>query len=153
MRCDCARSLPVVKSRVGVEWAGCRPWLSILTRANNASRATAPGLLRDVRQAQAHAWAVLAPVLVAPCQSNAAEPDPRRRSLSNTPFISLSPSIGPLPPAAVMPSADIELDDLAQRRMRTETPQVQANLEQDAVPDSSQEEGVISSWAWGTAIV
>ena len=52
-----------------------------------------------------------------------------------------------------MPSADIELDDLAQRRMRTETPQVQANLEQDAVPDSSQEEGVISSWAWGTAIV
>ncbi|KAM5531049.1 hypothetical protein V8D89_015269 [Ganoderma adspersum] len=54
-----------------------------------------------------------------------------------------------------MPSADvdIELDDLAQRRMRSETPQAQANLEQDAIPDGSKDEGVISSWAWGTATV
>nr|VWO98654.1 WD_REPEATS_REGION domain-containing protein [Ganoderma boninense] len=51
-----------------------------------------------------------------------------------------------------MPSTDIELDDLAQRRMRPESkPHVQTNSEQHATSDGNIGDSTISNWAWATA--
>lgn len=50
-----------------------------------------------------------------------------------------------------MPSADIELEDLARLGAPLENVQAHTNTERPVIPSRSQDDGVISSWAWATA--